>query len=124
MDLAVWWRERRWLALLELIDQLPFASRVTEAVWNDPEQAALIAQAPKGDGAWSPRVQEFDLTASQLRELINGQQMLLHAIVRGNGGKPGKFVPYPAPVTEVDRQQVIAERRWAERMIQIFTPNV
>src|SRR5690625_2246227 len=81
VDLRQWWRERRFRALLDLIDQLPGASRLNEAIQNDPEQAEIIArhieeqkrkaaEAGEEQRSWSPRVAEFDLHASLLRDLI------------------------------------------------------
>lgn len=103
MDLAVWWRQRRWVGLLELIDQLPAHCRLNEAVQNDPEQARLMALAREyaqdGDEQpepWSPPPSEFDLHAMLLREIAHN----LAALV--TQGKTSAYIP--APRTEVDRQ--------------------
>lgn len=106
MDLAVWWRARRWRALLELIDQLPDASRLREAIYNDPEQARLIAlsreySSPEEEDdeeqqqLWSPKFSEFTLTALLLREIV-------HNTAAAAGAKRPFYIP--APLTEVDRQ--------------------
>lgn len=103
MDLAAWWRARRWRALLELIEQLPTASRFRGAVLNDPEQARMIALAREygtddddTPEPWSPPVAEYDLTAQLLREI-------LHTVTAAAGAKSPAY--FPAPRTEVDRQQ-------------------
>ena len=126
VDLARWWRARRWRALLDLIDQLPMASRFAEAVANDPEQARLIAlqrQRSGDDGAaWSPRLAEFDLHARLLRDVINGLLGVQSAVIAAAGAKPPKPEPYPVPVTEIDRAIERATEEWAESLISRLTP--
>lgn len=123
MDLARWWRDRRWLALLDLIDQLQKdpATRLNEAILNNPEQAMLIAERQEftdpdtGDSPpWSPRVADYDLTAIMLREVLH----TLHAIrgeLRINGNRrPGEIPTFPEPRTAVDDAAAILERRWID----------
>ncbi|WP_152203636.1 hypothetical protein [Georgenia thermotolerans] len=127
VDLARWWVDRRWKALLELIDQLPSASRFNEAVQNDPEQAELIAlareeaadQDTEGE-AWSPRVAEYDLHANLLRDLIQAVLGLQAATVAAQGGKPGQVMDYPTPKTEVDRAVARMNLAWAKNMAARF----
>lgn len=101
MDLAVWWQQRRWVGLLELIDNLPTTSRLNEAAQNDPEQARLLALAreyAEDDEAaerWSPRPSEYDLAAMLLREIAHNTAAIA-------GVKKPHYIP--APRTEVDRQ--------------------
>lgn len=109
MDLAEWWRARRWRALLELIDQLPSSSRLQEAIYDDPEQAAVIAAARdegQDDDAptWSPRLSEFDLHALLLREIA-------HNVASLAGAKNPTYIPWPK--TEVDRQSELLARAYA-----------
>lgn len=42
VDLGEWVAGRRWRALLDLVDGLPPASRLREAIFNDPVEAAKI----------------------------------------------------------------------------------
>lgn len=114
VDLARWYADGRWVALLDYIDGLPSACRLNEAIANDPEAAAAIAAMPTPAGEWTPRVAEFDLNAHLLREI-------LHAVRNGNmigisaaGGTPGELTAFPAPRTEIDRAIAVAERQWAE----------
>lgn len=100
MDLAAWWQARRWPALLELIDGLPTTSRLREAIYDDPEQARVIAMQreesdPDEMDPWSPRMSEYDLHALLLREVVHN----LAALRREKNP-----VYIPAPKTEVDRQ--------------------
>ena len=126
MDLARWWQDRRWVALLELIDQLPQASRFMEAVVNDPEQADLIARSREGadEVPWSPRFSEFGLLERLMRDAVMAIQGVQAAVIAAAGGKPPKVEPYPVPVTEIDRAVERANRAWAESIMDIFTPGV
>lgn len=131
VDLRQWWRERRFRALLDLIDQLPAASRLNEAIQNDPEQAEIIArhieeqkrkaaEAGEEQRPWSPRVAEFDLHASLLRDLIQATLGLRAAVIASAGGKPGTVPDYPAPITEVDKATARLERAWAQGVLERF----
>ena len=99
MDLAAWWQARRWVGLLELIDNLPDASRLKGAIYNDPEQARLIAiqreTADPDRESWSPSVAEYDLHAMLLREVV-------HNLAALRQEKNPTYIP--APRTEIDRQ--------------------
>lgn len=109
VDLAIWWHQRRWVALLDLIEQLPTACRWREAMHKDPEYArqVLAYEDKHGDQQskklWTPPWSEFDTTAIELREIVN----LLHGIGTGlglfSGGKP-----FPEPETAL---AVLKQRR-------------
>lgn len=131
VDLRQWWRERRFRALLELIDQLPGASRLNEAIQNDPEQAEIIAlhieeqkrkaaETGAEQSPWSPRVSEYDLHANLLRDLIQATLGLRAAVIASGGGKPGQIPDYPAPITEVDKATARLERAWAHSVLERF----
>jgi hypothetical protein len=118
VDLAEWFVAKRWVALLELIDNLPTACRLNEAIANDPETAAHLAELrlSKSDDAepWSPRISEFDLNITMLREILHAIKGLRQVSIAAAGGKPGEEKPFPAPYTEIDRAIEAAERNWAE----------
>lgn len=120
MDLAEWYAAGRWVGLLELLDGLPAASRLNEAIVNDPEAAAVIASMPKPSTPWSPRVSEFDLKAHLLRELLHAVLNNGQIAVGAAGGKPHEIKPFPAPSTEVDRAIAALERQWAESFVTRF----
>src|SRR5690625_5754606 len=64
VDLSRWWQQRRWKSLLELIDELPAASRFNEAILNDREFAKeAVAQETADRPEWAPKISEFDLHA-------------------------------------------------------------
>lgn len=127
MDLARWWQDRRWKALLELIDQLPGPSRFNEAVLNDREFAEAVAanESKNDDGKseWAPRVSEFDLHALLLRDVIQSLQGVQAAVIAAAGGKPPKFPPYPAPKTALDDARERLLHEWADGLISKLTPH-
>ncbi|MCZ9884154.1 hypothetical protein [Arthrobacter sp. B2a2-09] len=125
MDLAEWFAAKRWVALLELIDNLPTACRLNEAIANDPEMAAVLAEqrlSRLDDDAdpWSPKISEFDLNITVLREILHAVKGLRQVSIAAAGGKPGEETPFPAPYTEIDRAVAAAERNWAEMFVQQF----
>lgn len=117
MDLAEWYANGRWVGLLDLIDGLPGACRLNEAIVNDKEYAAHIADMPKSPDEWSPRVSEFNLTVHLLREILHAVKGNGQIAVATAGGKPGELKPFPAPVTEVERAIAAVERQWAESFV-------
>ena len=126
MDLAVWYQAKRWVALLELIDMLPAACRLNEAIANDPESAAHLAQLriereqSEEASEWAPRISEFDLTAVLLREILHAVKGLRQVSIAAAGGKPGDEAPFPGPMTLIDRAQAELERAWTEEFVQQF----
>jgi hypothetical protein len=120
VDLAEWYAAGRWVALLDLIDGLPTACRLNEAIVNDPEAAAAIANAPKSSDEWAPRVSEFDLTAHLLREILHATKTNGQISIATAGGRPGELKPFPAPVTEVEKAIEAIERQWAESFVEQF----
>lgn len=125
VDLAQWWRERRFRALLDLIDQLPHASRLNEAIQNDPEQAEVIARAreevaDEDREPWAPRLADYDLHANLLRDLIQATIGLRAAVIASAGGRSRTVPDYPTPVTEVDKATARLERAWAQGVLQQF----
>lgn len=113
MDLATEYRNRRWVALLDYIDQLPRANRLNEAMLNDPEVAAELAERPDPTEPWSPDVRDYNLTAIMMREMISELKVIQQTLVASGGAKPKPFTPFPAPVTELDRVKKRKEREFA-----------
>lgn len=125
MDLAVLYRQRRWVYLLDLIDNLPQASRLSRAMMNDPEVAEqILAMAEaEGENEWNPPLSEYDLKAQYLAQIVDGLSSLQSTLVAVNGGKPERPRPIPRPKTQID---VIRERRSQERqndIIALFAPH-
>lgn len=122
MDLAEWYAAGRWVALLELIDMLPAACRLNEAIANDPEAVAAMAAMQAGGERlpWAPRTAEWDLHASILSQIADGVQVLTAALIKVNGGKPGDIKPFPTPRTKIQDAMKAAEREWAAGFIEQF----
>lgn len=120
VDLAEWYANGRWVALLDLIDGLPSACRLNEAIVNDKDYAAHIASLPKSEDEWAPRVAEFDLNAHILREILHALKSLKQVTVAAAGTKPGEEKPFPAPRTELERAIEDADRQWAESFVSKF----
>lgn len=123
VDLAAWWRQRRWAALLDLIDQLPGTSRLNEAIYDDPDQAALIASQPEPAERWSPRLRQWDLTHVMLQRLIHATEVGNANFAAAHGGRPGAVQAFPSPVTGVDRYRDAHRRATAHALISILTPD-
>jgi hypothetical protein len=120
VDLAVWWREKRWVALLEFIDGLPGASRLNEAIANDQELAAILAQEPEPTESWTPRVSEYGLTEMILSQIADGIKALQQTSIAVAGGKPGEMKPFPSPRTAVDLFRAAKERQELEEAAALF----
>jgi hypothetical protein len=124
VDLAGWYAAKRWVGLLELIDNLPTACRFNEAIADDPEMAAHLAElrlsATDDAEPWSPRISEFDLQAVMMQALISEIKALRQTLLSVNGNKPGEETPFPSPRTEIDRAIASAERSWAEAFVGQF----
>jgi len=122
VDLAEWYAAKRWVALLELIDMLPAACRLNEAVANDPDSAAALA-AMYTDGErepWAPRTSEWDLKATILGEVSTKLDNIAAILIKVNGGNPGDIKPFPTPRTKIQEAMQRAEREWAEGFIEQF----
>lgn len=120
MDLAEWHVAGRWVGLLELIDNLPTACRLNEAIADDPEDAREIALLPKPTDPWSPKVSEFDLNAILQRNILGALTGIQQVLVAANGGNPTPQKPFPAPYTAIDRAIAAVEREFAEDLAGRF----
>lgn len=107
MDLAGWLRRGRVRGLLDLIDQLPPASRYWSAVALDEEvaEALLDEEARRADdggdsaAAWTPPLEQWNLTAQMLGVVINEIKALRQTTAAAGGGRPRRERPFPAPRT-------------------------
>ncbi|MDO5743497.1 MAG: hypothetical protein Q4P23_03430 [Micrococcaceae bacterium] len=125
MDLALWFRERRWVALLELIDGLPSASRLNEAISNDPDLAEAIASQPEPSEPWSPRIADYSLTNVILIQIVDSLKALQQTQIAAAGGKPGHMKPFPTPRTAIDRFREAQEQEFIAEMAGLlgFSPG-
>lgn len=103
--------------MLDYIDQLPAASRLTAAVMNDPE-AALELAVEEPQGRWAPPVREWDTDAVLLAEIRDRLGEVAMAVAALGGAKSRKVKPFPRPVTEVDRARERLRRRAVDELIE------
>lgn len=153
IDLPAWLAARRYRAVLELIDELPQACRLQEAILNDPEQAQLILadelardeaellgyvrgvdvdpddlrdtsdEEDQAQPLWRPRLRDWDTAAIQ-RAAIHAQLVALnHNTVRAANGKPGTPQYLPAPRTLVDDLRDSQDRTEALAVMAIVAPH-
>ncbi|WP_461169265.1 hypothetical protein [Arthrobacter sp. Z1-15] len=120
MDLDQWYAAGRWVALLELIDMLPTACRLNEAIANNPETARVLASLPESTEKWTPRISEYDLSAIMHREMLAAMASIQGAIVATAGGKPTPYKPFPVPRTAIDRARADMEREFVEDLAGLF----
>ncbi len=120
VDLAVWYRAGRWVALLDYIDMLPTACRLNEALANDPEFAKEMASLPEPSDPWAPSVREFDLQANISREILHAIIALKQTMVALKGQKPGEVEPFPGPRTEITKAIEARERAETVALVELF----
>lgn len=116
MDLGQWWRQGRYRALLETIDELPEPNRITEAELNDPDAALAIVQArlKQPDTPWHPPARDMSLTNFLLLRLNN-------AVASMNGAPDSELLPLPR--TEIDRVEDQLRHAEALSIIALATPQ-
>lgn len=120
--LREWLADRsRWGEILDLIDQLPSASRTKEALLNHPEYAQAIADAAGEETAtkWSPPISEWTTDTAIQAAVFDRLGQLVDVVVGALGSK-SKSQPFPRPVTEVDRIEIRARHEAAEDLIAMF----
>lgn len=103
LELGKLWRARKFRKLLRLIDQLPAATRFSNAVANDEEHVERLlasgvqpSQTPSG-----PSLSEWTPIVSLLTDISDQLQGLTVATLAagGAGAKAGKVKPRPRPST-------------------------
>lgn len=118
VDLASWYVAGRWVALLELIDMLPTACRLNEALAQDPELAEAMAELPEPKQSWAPSIADNTLTNMILAQVLDGIKALQQTQIAAAGGKPSAIKPFPTPRTALQKYKADQERRWAEEEVQ------
>lgn len=124
MDLAPWLRQGRVRGLLDLIVQLPAASRYWSAVAQDDDVAAALlaeqdARRAAGDDVdarepWAPPLEQWDLTAQQLSVLINEVKALRQTTISAAGGRARAERPFPSPRTALAAAEARRDEQYAE----------
>lgn len=129
--MAAWWRERRYVALLDLIEDLykKPTSRMSAALVNDPEAAAELAAQPEPSRTWTPPVTDWDLHATLQAEMLDRLGELIGAVLatipveKGKSRPKFKAKPFPRPRTAVDRARELATREVQLDIIRRFAPH-
>jgi hypothetical protein len=103
-----------------MIDQLPPANRLNEAIANDPEWAELIASQPDPKGDWHPAISEFGIVPKLLREVLGGINHLQETLVAVNGGTPKPHKAFPVPYTEIDRIRDAQDKQFIVDIAGLF----
>lgn len=105
MDLGQLVREKRFVTILEFVDELPEHCRTNSAMLNDPDRAAEMAERiverekvereqGRGKVGWTPDVAEWSL----MHELLS---QIRDTLVRVNSEKPRAVKDFPRPRTVV-----------------------
>lgn len=119
VDLGTWWSQGRYRALLDMIDRRPSASLLSEAIYTDPDNAAvLLAERQRlknRHSRWTPRISEFDLHAELVAKLVNDVRTLL--------GNARTWELIPGPETAADVLERLQKERAALELIAIATPQ-
>ena len=124
VDLGELWRTRRWNTLLALIDRLPRHSLYYEAVANDPEHAAMVAESMEaGDeredpgatsgpplSTWTPEVEAI----VRLTDVVKALHVIIPASQGAKGLQDPKPEPRPRTALEAARRASQYKRRMAE----------
>lgn len=125
VDLGELWRARRWRLLLNLVDHLPRNTWTQQAMANDPEYAAKLADALaerrlKEDPDKEPTTQLIEWTpeVAALASVVDAVNAVKGVLIMTNskkGAPPPKITPYPRPETLVDTMVAKAQRakRWS-----------
>lgn len=113
VDIAELVAAGRWQAALDYVDGLPAASRLNEAIANDPVLAAQIVAAQDDDAEkveWAPRVSEFGLVEMLLSQILDAVRGDTATAVSISGNKPAEVKPTPTPKTEIAKALAAKEK--------------
>ena len=89
-------------AILDYLKHLPRTSAYHQALAQDEELAARLANEPQSKPG-PPPLTEFGPDVQVLAELRDLAAALLAVTVKAHGGKPSKVKPYPRPETALQR---------------------
>lgn len=127
--MAAEYKARRWKKLLVLIEQLPSASRFTQAYLtdeNNADQLALAQLAAEKDQDGKPAdvsFKEWNLQASQLAVLIDAIHSLNATVVAVGGGKPPRIEPHPRPRSVGAKALEAARAEAMDDFVNLITPG-
>lgn len=133
--MAEWWQQRRWKALLELIEQLPSTSRYQQALAMDREAAERILAAERRadaeaegetDPEWSPSLTEWTTEVTLLAEIRDMLPDLIQAVLSSIPRQKGKAAPrysrppFPRPKTALDEVRDELSLKAGRLLLELF----
>lgn len=120
VDLAVWWRDRRWAALYELFTQLPSTARTKLAISQTPETAKMLAEEPEAQGAaelpLNAMTPQMIVSLAIYDRLADLTQATLDTIPGKKGAARPRYGGKPIPV---EKSQLQIERAKFERRVAV-----
>ena len=132
VDLHALYQQRRVVLALDLIDGLPAASRLRQAVLNDPDAAAALVdqqeadeRAGKNAGEWAPDVSEYDANVIMQGRILAALSDIAQTLTaQASGGKSkGKPIRIPTPKTAVEQERDRRHVAKGRDLMKIFTPH-
>ncbi len=125
VDMAVLFKERRYVHLLALIEGLPTASRYTKALFDDDEMAERILDSGQGEasGDYHPPLSEWTPELAALTEISDKLSAIQQTQIGVAGGKAKSPKPSPRPETALDRAKERRVHEAQQRILSIFSPK-
>jgi hypothetical protein len=120
VDLAVWWRDRRWLALYELFTHLPGTSRTKLAISQNPEAARIIAEHAPAPGPAEIPLRDVDSQMAVLLKIHDRLGELAQCVLDTIQLPPGKPRPrYKGQPIAIEQSAVEIARMQYQREIAL-----
>lgn len=120
MDLRAWMADRsRWGDLLDLINQLPGATRFQAALLDHPQAAEQILAAQDEQATRAPSVAEWSVDVAINAGVYDRLGVLIDLISSAFGDR-STSTPMARPYTLVDRLREAARLQAAEELIALF----
>lgn len=81
----------------------------------------MLAERPESAEPWTPKIRDWDLNATLLREIREAVVGLTVATVGKKAA--GKIPPFPLPRTGVDQARRELDEEFADQIIRLATPQ-
>lgn len=120
--------ERRWVELVDLLSQLPQASRFWAAVVDDDEYAEQVAEAylyrdddEDEPPSWAPPFRDYTAMYQLTTQIYDAVSNLTYTTAKVNGAKAKKPKPFPTPRTAIDEAKSKAQRQAGNGLLDKLT---
>lgn len=122
-DLVRLWAERRFDAILTIVDHLPRNSAYMQALTDDDAWAEAVIDLPQSDRPPSVRLADWSPELEMLTNLYDRVGELIRVTAMAAGSRPKRAQPAPRPRTALDR--VRARRRKAQHslLVSVLLPH-